>query len=143
MARMVHCIKLDKEAEGLDFPPYPGEMGKKIWETVSKEAWAAWLKHQTMLVNENRLNLADARARKYLATQMERHFFGDGAAKCKDLLSFQDNASFDPSFTTSACYMAEITHEIFTQKNFKGEDVAYFEPFYLKDFYSPAHNSKA
>ena len=74
MARMVHCIKLDKEAEGLDFPPYPGELGKKIFEGVSKEAWAAWLKHQTMLVNENRLNLADVRARKYLATQMEKTF---------------------------------------------------------------------
>ena len=79
MTRMVHCIKLNKEAEGLDFPPYPGELGKKIWETVSKEAWAAWLKHQTMLVNENRLNLADARARKSLATQKEKHFFGEGA----------------------------------------------------------------
>ena len=64
MARMIHCIKLDKEAEGLDFPPYPGELGKKIYEKVSKEAWAGWLKHQTMLVNENRLNLADARARR-------------------------------------------------------------------------------
>ena len=52
MARTVHCIKLDKEAEGLDFAPYPGDLGKKIWESVSKEAWAAWLKHQTMLVNE-------------------------------------------------------------------------------------------
>src|SRR5471032_2165013 len=69
MARTIHCIKLNKEAEGLDFPPYPGELGKKIYEQVSKEAWAAWLKHQTMLVNENRLNLADQRARKYLATK--------------------------------------------------------------------------
>lgn len=79
MARTVHCIKLNKEAEGLDFPPYPGELGKRIWQNVSKEAWAAWLKHQTMLVNENRLNLADARARQYLARQMENHFFGAGA----------------------------------------------------------------
>ncbi len=79
MTRMVHCIKLGKEAEGLDFPPYPGDLGKKIWEGVSKEAWGAWLKHQTMLVNENRLNLADVRARKYLATRMEKHFFGEGA----------------------------------------------------------------
>ena len=79
MARMVQCIKLGREAEGLDFPPYPGELGKKIWESISKEAWQLWLKHQTMLVNENRLNLADLRARKYLATQMEKHFFGDGA----------------------------------------------------------------
>lgn len=79
MARMVHCIKLNKDAEGLDFPPYPGELGKRIYESVSKEAWADWLKHQTMLVNENRLMLADARARKYLAGQMEKYFFGEGA----------------------------------------------------------------
>jgi Fe-S cluster biosynthesis and repair protein YggX len=79
MARMVNCIKLGREAEGLDFPPVPGELGKKLWESVSKEAWAAWQKHQTMLVNENRLNLADARARKYLMTQMEQYFFGEGA----------------------------------------------------------------
>ncbi|MES2076262.1 MULTISPECIES: oxidative damage protection protein [Rugamonas] len=79
MARTIHCIKLNKDAEGLDFPPYPGALGERIYKEVSKEAWAAWLKHQTMLVNENRLNLADLRARKYLATQMEKHFFGDGA----------------------------------------------------------------
>lgn len=79
MARTVHCIKLDKEAEGLDFPPYPGALGQRIYDQVSKEAWGQWIKHQTMLVNENRLNLADARARKYLAQQMEKHFFGEGA----------------------------------------------------------------
>lgn len=79
MARMVNCIKLGREAEGLDFPPVPGDLGRKIWDSVSREAWLAWLKHQTMLVNENRLNLADARARKYLQTQMEQYFFGAGA----------------------------------------------------------------
>jgi len=79
MGRLIHCTKLNKEAEGLDFPPYPGELGKRIYEQISKEAWASWLKHQTMLVNENRLSLADARARQYLAKQMEKHFFGDGA----------------------------------------------------------------
>lgn len=79
MARMVQCVKLGREAEGLDFPPVPGELGKKLWENVSKEAWAGWIKQQTMLVNENRLNLADARARKYLLTQLENYFFGDGA----------------------------------------------------------------
>ncbi len=66
MARMVQCIKLNKEAEGLDFAPLPGDLGKKIWNQVSKEAWAAWLKQQTMLINENRLNMADPRARQYL-----------------------------------------------------------------------------
>ena len=78
MARTVFCVKLQREAEGLDFPPYPGELGKRLFESVSREAWQAWVKHQTMLVNENRLNLADARARKDLATQMENYFFGDG-----------------------------------------------------------------
>ncbi|MCC7184226.1 MAG: oxidative damage protection protein [Rhodocyclaceae bacterium] len=79
MARTVNCVKLGHEAEGLDFPPMPGELGRKIFANVSKEAWQQWLRHQTMLVNETRLNLADPRARKYLAEQMERHFFGDGA----------------------------------------------------------------
>ncbi|MEY4753191.1 MAG: hypothetical protein RJA44_866 [Pseudomonadota bacterium] len=79
MARIVQCILLKKEAEGLEFSPYPGELGKRIYEQVSKEAWQQWLRHQTMLVNENRLNLADARARQYLARQMERYFFGEGA----------------------------------------------------------------
>lgn len=79
MARMVNCVKLGREAEGLAFPPYPGELGKRIFENVSKEAWQAWIGHQTMLVNENRLNLADPKARKYLAEQMEAYFFGPGA----------------------------------------------------------------
>src|SRR6266850_5895971 len=79
MARMVKCIKLGREAEALDFPPYPGELGKRIFDNVSKEAWRQWLEHQKMLVNENRLNLADKKARDYLAQQMENHFFGSGA----------------------------------------------------------------
>lgn len=79
MARMVKCIKLGIEAEGLDFPPVPGELGKKVWENVSKEAWQQWIRHQTMLINENRLSLMDPAARKYLTEQMERHFFGTGA----------------------------------------------------------------
>ncbi|HAZ61000.1 MAG TPA: oxidative damage protection protein [Gammaproteobacteria bacterium] len=79
MTRMVQCIKLGHTAEGLEFAPYPGELGKRIFEQVSKPAWADWVRHQTMLINENRLNLADARARQYLARQMEQHFFGEGA----------------------------------------------------------------
>ena len=81
MARTIQCVFLKREAEGLDFPTYPGDLGKRIYDHVSKEAWASWLKHQTMLVNENRLNLADARSRQYLARQMENYFFGDGAEK--------------------------------------------------------------
>ncbi len=81
MARMVQCVYLKKEAEGLSFAPYPGELGKRIYDNVSQEAFEMWKKHQTMLVNENRLNLADARARQYLARQMEQFFFGTGADK--------------------------------------------------------------
>ena len=78
MARTVQCAYLKKEAEGLAFPTYPGDLGKRIFLNISKEGWAAWLKHQTMLVNENRLNLADQRARQYLTRQMERFLFGEG-----------------------------------------------------------------
>ncbi len=79
MPRTVQCVLLKKEGDGLDFAPYPGELGQRIHQNVSKEAWQMWLRHQTMLVNENRLNLADARARQYLARQMEQYFFGGGA----------------------------------------------------------------
>jgi Fe-S cluster biosynthesis and repair protein YggX len=79
MARMVNCVKLKREAEGLDFPPLPGAAGVKVFEQVSKEAWQMWIKHQTMLINENRLSLADSRARQYLLQQMNNYFFGDGA----------------------------------------------------------------
>ena len=79
MTRMVQCIKLGREAEGLDRPPYPGALGQRIYENVSKEAWQGWIKLQTMLMNENRLSLADSAARKFLAAEMEKHFFGGGA----------------------------------------------------------------
>ncbi|WIM06925.1 MAG: oxidative damage protection protein [Candidatus Nitricoxidivorans perseverans] len=80
MARMVNCVKLGREAEGLDFPPMPGALGKRLFENVSREAWQQWIRMQTMIINENRLNLADARHRKYLTEQVEKHFFGEGAA---------------------------------------------------------------
>ena len=79
MTRMVNCAYLKKEGPGLTHLPYPGDLGKRIFDNVSQEAFELWKKHQTMLVNENRLNLADARARKYLAQQMENYFFGGGA----------------------------------------------------------------
>ena len=78
MSRMVNCIKLGKEAEGLDFQPYPGELGKRIFENVSKEGWQGWLNHQTMLINEYRLNPLDPKARKMIEEQMEQYFFGEG-----------------------------------------------------------------
>jgi Fe-S cluster biosynthesis and repair protein YggX len=76
---MVNCVKLGKEAEGLDRPTYPGELGKKIFENVSKEAWAMWIQQQTILMNENRLSPINPEHRKYLEEQMEKFFFGEGA----------------------------------------------------------------
>ncbi|NOL49657.1 oxidative damage protection protein [Pelistega europaea] len=75
MTRMVYCVKLKKEAPGLAAPPYPGELGVKIYKNISMEAWQGWMDVQTRLVNENRLNLADARARKYVKQQMENYLF--------------------------------------------------------------------
>jgi Fe-S cluster biosynthesis and repair protein YggX len=80
MTRTVHCIKLGRDAEGLERLPYPGALGQRIFENVSKQAWQDWIRFQTMLVNENRLNLADTQARKFLAAQMEKYFFGEGVA---------------------------------------------------------------
>lgn len=79
MSRMVNCIKLGREAEGMDFAPLPGELGQKLYDNVSKEAWQGWIRHQTMLINENRLSLADPRARQYLTQQLQNYFFGQGA----------------------------------------------------------------
>jgi Fe-S cluster biosynthesis and repair protein YggX len=80
MTHMVHCIKLDRETEGLARPPYPGALGQRIYEQVSKQAWADWLRHQTMLINENRLSPMDPKARKFLEEQMDKYFFGEGSA---------------------------------------------------------------
>ena len=80
MSRTVYCIKLQREAEGLAYAPYPGELGKRIFENVSKEAWTQWLAHQTMLINENRLSPLDPKARKFLEGEMEKFFFGEGSA---------------------------------------------------------------
>lgn len=79
MARLVQCVKLGKEAEGLERPVYPGELGQKIWDQVSQEAWQLWLKHQTILINEYRLSPVDPKSRKFLEKEMEKFFFGEGA----------------------------------------------------------------
>lgn len=81
MIRTIHCVKLNKECEALDRPPYPGDLGKKIAEQISKEAWQLWLKHQTMLINEYRLSMIDPTARTFLAAEMEKFLFGDGSDK--------------------------------------------------------------
>jgi len=79
MARTVHCVKLDREAEGLDRPPWPGDLGRRIYESVSKEAWQEWMNLQTMLINENRLSPMNPEHRKLLEEKMEEFFFGEGA----------------------------------------------------------------
>lgn len=84
MTRMVNCIKLGREAEGLKVPPYPGELGKKIFGNVSQEAWDMWMKQQTMLINEYRLSPADPRTRAMIAEEMEKFFFGEGSTPPAD-----------------------------------------------------------
>ena len=79
MTRTVHCIKLDKDAEGLDAPTYPGELGQRIFDNVSKEAWKLWLGQQTILINEHRISPIDPESRKFLETEMEKFFFGGGS----------------------------------------------------------------
>ena len=81
MARMINCVKLGKEAEGLAAPPYPGDLGKRIYQNVSKQAWQMWLQHQTMLINEYRLTPIEPKARKFLEEEMEKFFFGEGSAR--------------------------------------------------------------
>ena len=84
MARMVNCVKLGKEAEGLAAPPYPGDLGKRVYLNVSKQAWQMWLQHQTMLINEYRLTPIEPKARKFLEEEMEKYFFGEGSAAPKE-----------------------------------------------------------
>ena len=79
MTRTVNCVLLGTEAEGLDFAPYPGELGQRIFENVSKQAWQRWLAHQTMLINEYRLTPIEPEARKFLEREMEKFFFGGGS----------------------------------------------------------------
>lgn len=81
MSRTVHCLVLDREAEGLTKPPYPGELGQRIYENISKEAWQQWLQHQTMLINEYRLSPVDPKARKFLLEEMQKFLFGSGSEK--------------------------------------------------------------
>jgi len=81
VTRMVQCAKLDKEAEGLDRPTYPGDLGKRIYLNISKEAWQMWVNHQTMLINEYRLTPVDPKARKFLEEEMEKFLFSDEETK--------------------------------------------------------------
>lgn len=84
MSRTVQCVMLGTEAEGLARPPYPGELGQRIFENVSRQAWRQWLSHQTMLINEYRLTPFEPKARKFLEEEMEKYFFGEGSEKPKE-----------------------------------------------------------
>ena len=86
MARVVQCVVLKRQAEGLDYQPYPGPLGRRIYDSASKEAWAQWLKHQTMLINEYRLTPIEPKAREFLAKEMEKFFFGGGSDKPKEFV---------------------------------------------------------
>ncbi len=79
MSRTVHCVLLKREAPGLDRPTYPGPLGQRIFENVSREAWERWKSHQVMLINEYRLTPIEPKARKFLETEMEKFFFGAGS----------------------------------------------------------------
>ena len=86
MSRKVHCVKLDKEADGLKWITYPGELGERIFQQVSQEAWQMWLSHQTMLINEYRLTPIEPKARKFLEEEMEKFFVGGGSEKPKEFV---------------------------------------------------------
>jgi len=81
MTRLIHCVKLNQEAEGLAHPPLPGELGQRIYNEISQAAWQAWLNHQTMLINEYRLSLIDREAKAFLLKEMEKFLFGEGSEK--------------------------------------------------------------
>jgi len=78
MSRKVNCVKMGEELEGLDFAPFPGELGQQVYESVSKEAWKQWLSQQTILINEYRLSSLDAKARTFLQEEMRKFLFEDG-----------------------------------------------------------------
>ena len=81
MARTIYCTYLQRDAEGLERVPYPGDLGQRIYASISREAWQLWLRHQTMLMNEYRLTPIDPKARKFLVEEMEKFLFGGGSQK--------------------------------------------------------------
>jgi Fe-S cluster biosynthesis and repair protein YggX len=79
MPRTVFCTYLKREAEGLERIPYPGPLGQRIFDSISKDAWQQWLRHQTMLINEYRLSPIEPKARRFLVEEMEKFLFGQGS----------------------------------------------------------------
>jgi Fe-S cluster biosynthesis and repair protein YggX len=76
---VVHCVKFDKDMPGLERIPWKGELGKRVYDSVSAEAWKLWIEYSKMLVNEYRLNPLDPASQKIMEEQMEQYFFGEGA----------------------------------------------------------------
>ena len=89
--RMIYCKKLNREAEGLEFAPWPGALGQRIYNEISRPAWEQWLAHQTLVINENRLSPLDPDARKLLTTEMENFLFGAGAEKPAGYVAPEDS----------------------------------------------------
>ncbi len=81
MSRLVYCIRYQQELPGLAFAPYPGELGQRLYMSVSAQAWQDWLAHQTLLINENRLSPLDPKTKTMLRDALEQYFFGEDAAK--------------------------------------------------------------
>jgi Fe-S cluster biosynthesis and repair protein YggX len=87
MANNIFCIKLNQQAEAMKAPPFPGDLGQKIFNQISQRAWEMWLAHQTMLINEYRLNLADPESRAFLIAEMQKYFFGEGSETPKGFVN--------------------------------------------------------
>jgi len=92
MSRKVQCVLLNEELEGLDFQPYPGELGKRVFENVSKPAWQQWIGHQTMLLNEYRLSPINPKDRQFLETEMEKYFFGEGSSLPEEFVAVKEES---------------------------------------------------
>lgn len=90
MTRMVNCVLLKREAEGLERVTYPGDLGQRIFDNVSKEAWGSWVKQQTILMNEYRLSPINPKDRKFLEEEMDKFFFGSGASKVDNLVPTEE-----------------------------------------------------
>ena len=110
MSRMVNCVLLGTEAEGMDYAPYPGDLGVRIYENVSRQAWQQWLAHQTMLINEYRLTPFEPKARKFLEEEMEKFFFGEGSTRPEgyvaegsgeNIFVVRDGVIYTPETTTA------------------------------------------
>ena len=86
MTKQVFCQYFQKELAGLEQPPYPGEIGQRIYNSVSKQAWQMWIEHQTMLINENKLSMVNPESRQYLQEEMIKFFFGEGSQKPKEYI---------------------------------------------------------